>query len=332
LCRKLIFFEIKIFLTKAICIAKKLSKIDKHIDLTAKSATIVTIGTFDGVHIGHQKIIEKINKQAEKQSFESVVLTLFPHPRMVLQKDSSIKLLNTIDERVSILKSLGVQNVVVKEFTKAFANLSPNDYVETILVKELNAKHIVIGYDHRFGKNRGADITDLKKFAKTHNFKVEEISAQDIADVTVSSTKIRNALDIGKVDLANNYLGYNYFISGTVIRGKGLGRTIDFPTANIHVEETYKLIPKDGVYVVKSKLKDEVFYGMMNIGTNPTVNGKNRSIEVHFFNFNEDIYNVKLRIEFLKRLRDEQKFENIEALKTQLKIDREQTLNYIKTF
>lgn len=298
--------------------------------MTAKSATIVTIGTFDGVHIGHQKIIDKLIKYADKKDFESVVLTLFPHPRMVLQKDSNIKLLNTIDERVSILKSLGVQNVVVKEFTKVFANLSPKNYVEKILVKELNAKHIVIGYDHRFGKNRTADITDLQKFAEIHNFKVEKISAQDIADVTVSSTKIRNALSTGEVNLANNYLGYNYYISGNVIKGKGLGRTIDFPTANIHVKETYKLIPHDGVYVIKSSFEGQTLYGMMNIGTNPTVDGKNRSIEVHFFNFNKDIYGTKLKIEFLKRLRSEQKFENIDALKTRLKIDKEQALNYLK--
>lgn len=298
--------------------------------MTAKSATIVTIGTFDGVHIGHQKIIDKLIKYADKKDFESVVLTLFPHPRMVLQKDSNIKLLNTIDERVSILKSLGVQNVVVKEFTKVFANLSPKNYVEKILVKELNAKHIVIGYDHRFGKNRTADITDLQKFAEIHNFKVEEISAQDIADVTVSSTKIRNALSTGEVNLANNYLGYNYYISGNVIKGKGLGRTIDFPTANIHVKETYKLIPHDGVYVIKSSFEGQTLYGMMNIGTNPTVDGKNRSIEVHFFNFNKDIYGTKLKIEFLKRLRSEQKFENIDALKTRLKTDKEQALNYLK--
>lgn len=298
--------------------------------MTAKSATIVTIGTFDGVHIGHQKIIEKVINHADKQGLKSVVLTLFPHPRMVLQKDSNIKLINTIDERISILKSLGVQNVVVKEFTKVFANLSPKNYVEKILVKELNAKHIVIGYDHRFGKNRTADITDLKKFAEIHNFKVEEISAQDIADVTVSSTKIRNALSTGDVSLANNYLGYNYYISGNVIKGKGLGRTIDFPTANIHVKETYKLIPHDGVYVIKSSFEGQTLYGMMNIGTNPTVDGKDRSIEVHFFNFNKDIYGTELKIEFLKRLRNEQKFENIDALKNRLKIDKEHALNYLK--
>jgi riboflavin kinase/FMN adenylyltransferase len=305
-------------------------KSNKKEHLTAKSAKIITIGTFDGIHIGHQKILKQVVKLAEKQGCTSAVLTLFPHPRMVLQKNNTIKLLNTIDERVEILKSFGIRSVIVKEFTIQFANLSAEDYVKTILVDELNTQQIIIGYDHHFGKNRSANINDLKKFAKTYNFKVEEISAQDIKDVTVSSTKIRNALDLGKVDLANTYLGYNYFITGNVVKGRGIGRTLDFPTANIYIKESYKLIPNDGVYVVKSKIEDKIFYGMLNIGTNPTVSGKKRSIEVHFFNFDKNIYDKKLKIEFLKRLRSEQKFENLDALKTQLQIDRQNALAYIK--
>lgn len=297
--------------------------------MTSKSAKVTTIGTFDGIHIGHQKILKKVVKLAEKQGYKPIVLTLFPHPRMVLQKDASIKLLNTIDERIEILKSYGISEVVVKEFTKEFANLSAQDYVKTILVDELNTKQIVIGYDHHFGKNRSANIEDLRQFAKEFNFKIEEISAQDIKDVTVSSTKIRNALYAGKVSLANSFLGYNFFITGEVVKGKGLGRTLDFPTANIDIKESYKLIPSDGVYVVKSKLKGNTIFGMMNIGTNPTVDGKNRSIEVHFFNFNQNIYHQKLKIEFLKRLRSEQKFKNLEALKVQLKKDRLQAQDYI---
>ena len=294
-----------------------------------KSAKVVTIGTFDGVHIGHQKIIKRVIKLAKQQGFEPVVLTLFPHPRMVLQKDNSIKLLHTINERIDLLKSMGIADVVVKEFTKAFSNLSAQDYVKSILIDELNTKQIVIGYDHHFGKNRSANITDLKDFAKIYNFSVEEISAQDIKDVTVSSTKIRTALSRGEVDLANSYLGYNYFITGTVIKGKGIGKTINFPTANIHIKEAYKLIPNNGVYIVKSQYKNQTLFGMMNIGTNPTVNGKTRSIEVYFFNFNEDIYNSELKIEFLKRLRSEQKFENIEALKQQLNIDKINALKFL---
>lgn len=298
--------------------------------MNTKSPKVTTIGTFDGIHIGHQKILKRVVKLAKKQDFEPVVLTLFPHPRMVLHKDDSIKLLNTIDERVELLKSLGIKEVIVKEFTKEFANLSAKDYVKQILIDELNTKQIVIGYDHHFGKNRSANIEDLKEFAQLYDFKVEEISAQDIEDVTVSSTKIRNALNKGEVALANSFLGYSFFITGTVVKGKGLGRTINFPTANIYIKETYKLIPNDGVYVVKSKIAGQTVFGMMNIGTNPTVDGKTHSIEVHFFDFNADIYNTELKVEFLKRLRSEQKFESIEALKKQLKKDREAALEFIK--
>lgn len=294
------------------------------------SAKVTTIGTFDGIHIGHQKILKQVVKLAKKQNYESVVLTLFPHPRMVLHKDDSIKLLNTIDERIDLLKSFGIQDVIVKTFTKEFANLSAKDYVKHILVDELNTKQIVIGYDHHFGKNRSANIKDLKEFAKLYDFKVKEISAQDIKEVTVSSTKIRNALDKGEVAIANSFLGYNYFITGTVVKGKGLGRTIDFSTANILIEESYKLIPYDGVYVVMSHIEGKTIHGMMNIGTNPTVGGKTRTIEVHFFNFNKDIYNHKLKIEFLKRLRSEQKFKNLSELKNQLIADKKLALAHIK--
>ena len=296
-----------------------------------KSEKILTIGTFDGVHIGHQKILKRVVALAQEEDLVPTVLTLFPHPRMVLQKDNSIKLLNTIDERIQLLKNFGIEEVIVKEFTKEFANLSAKDYVEHILVDELNTKQIVIGYDHHFGKNRSANIDDLKVFAKAFNFKVEEISAQEIEDVTVSSTKIRNALNNGHIEIANSYLGYNYFISGEVVKGKGIGRTLDYPTANIAIKESYKLIPRDGVYVVKSEIEGLTIYGMMNIGTNPTVDGKTRSIEVHFFDFDKDIYGETLRIEFLHWLRSEQKFENLEALKKQLSNDMTDALEHIKT-
>lgn len=298
--------------------------------MIANSAKIVTAGTFDGVHIGHQKILKRVVNLATANDYTPVVLTLFPHPRMVLKKNDKIKLLNTIDERIELLKSFDIEEVVVKKFTEEFADLSAKDYVKNILVDELNIKEIVIGYDHHFGKNRSANIDDLKTYAKKYNFKVEEISAQDIEDVTVSSTKIRNALETGQVAIANSFLGYNYFITGSVVKGKGLGRTLDFPTANIFIKESYKLIPCDGVYVVQSMIGDSIVYGMMNIGTNPTVDGKSRSIEVHFFNFNKDIYNQELRIEFLKRLRSEQKFGNLEALKTQLHDDMNNAMEYIE--
>jgi len=300
--------------------------------LAKKSVKVTTIGTFDGVHIGHQKILNRVIKLADSQGYESAVLTLFPHPRMVLFGDGSIKLINTIDERIEILKSFGINHVIVKTFTKRFANLSAEDYVKTILVDELNTKQIVIGYDHHFGKGRSANISDLKVFAKMFDFKVEEISAQDIKDVTVSSTKIRNALQEGHVDKANTYLGYHFFVTGSVVKGNKIGRTIGFPTANIFIKDAYKLIPKDGVYVVRSRFKNRTLTGMLNIGNKPTVDGNSKSIEVHFFNFNEDLYGKTLKIEFLKRLRDERKFEGLDTLKSQLQLDMKEAQSFITKY
>ncbi|MBR9845274.1 MAG: bifunctional riboflavin kinase/FAD synthetase [Algicola sp.] len=296
----------------------------------SKAPSVITIGTFDGVHIGHQKIIERLVKVGEKKSLESVVLTFFPHPRMVLQKDANIKLLNTIEERKELLSKLNLKALVVKTFTEDFANLSARAYVKSILVDELNAKHIIIGYDHHFGKNRSANINDLKTFGKEFGFEVEEISAQDIKDVSVSSTKIRNAISGGDLQTANSYLGSPYVLTGTVIKGKGLGKQIQFPTANIHIKEDYKLIPKNGVYVVKSLIDDTSVYGMMNIGTNPTVNGIKQSIEIHFFNLNQDLYGKRLKVSVLNRLRNEHKFESLAMLQEQLKLDQNKALTFIK--
>ena len=293
------------------------------------NATIVTIGTFDGAHIGHQKIIKRLVDIAHKKHLNSVVLTFFPHPRMVLQNNNDIRLLNTIEERETILSDLGLDYLVVKTFTKEFANLSAEEFVKNILVDKLNAKHIIIGYDHRFGKGRSANIDDLKGFGKQYNFEVEEISVQDIEDVSVSSTKIRNALNDGEVITANTYLGYDFYITGKVAKGKGLGRKIGFPTANIEIAEDYKLIPKNGVYVIKTSIENKLVYGMMNIGMNPTVNGTKKTIASHFINFNNDIYNQTLKIEFVARLRDEQKFESVELLKKQLKLDEKNAKAFI---
>lgn len=291
--------------------------------------SVVTIGTFDGVHYGHQKIISKVISIAEKHNLTSVLLTFFPHPRMVLQKDADIKMINTLAEKELILKNLGLTNLVVNKFTKDFSRLTAQEFVEDILVKQLNAKHIIIGYDHHFGRNRSANITDLKRFGEQFGFTVEEISAQDINEVSVSSTKIRKALLEGDIDTANQYLDYNFILTGTVVKGKGLGKTIEFPTANLKISETYKLIPKDGVYIVKSTIDNTVVFGMMNIGNNPTVNGTTKTIEVHFFNFNKDLYTKNLTIEILKRIRDEKKYESIDALKKQLKKDQETAKTFI---
>jgi len=284
------------------------------------------------VHIGHQKIIQRLVESGKNKDLKSIVLTFFPHPRMVLQPDFDMKLLHSIDERQDVLSQFGLEEVVIKKFTKAFANLSAQDYVKQILVDELNAKHIIIGYDHHFGKNRTANIEDLKIYGKEYGFTVEEISAQDIEDVAVSSTKIRQSLLEGDIETANSYLGYPYFISGKVIKGRGIGNTLDFPTANIHVPETYKLIPKDGVYVVRSSIDDVKVFGMMNIGSNPTFKGDKKSIEVHFFDINQNLYGAILKVEILYRLRDEHKFESVDLLKAQLQNDRIQALKSIKKY
>ena len=291
--------------------------------------SIVTIGTFDGVHIGHQKIISRLVNTAKQEGLKSAILTFFPHPRMVLQKDASIKLINTIDERYAILESLGLDYLLIKKFTKEFSRMGAEDFVKDILVDKLHAKKIIIGYDHRFGRNRNANIDDLKRFGDQYGFAVEEISAQDIDEVAVSSTKIRNALNEGDIIKANAYLGYNFMLNGTVVKGRKLGKQLGFPTANVHIKEDYKLIPKQGAYIVSSVIDGILVYGMMNIGVNPTVSGERLSIEVHFINFNKDIYNKKIRIELLQRLRDEQKFDSVDRLKAQLLEDKKVLLSYI---
>lgn len=296
-------------------------KIKTALDYKLLSNSVVTIGTFDGVHVGHKKIIKRLVQIAEKENLQAIVLTFFPHPRMVVQKDTTIKMLNTIDEKNNLMETEGVDHLVVKKFTKEFSRLSAQDYVRDILVDTLHVKHIIIGYDHHFGRNRTANINDLKAFGELYGFKVTEISAQEIDEVTVSSTKIRKALLDGDIKTANTFLGYNFMLTGIVIKGKGLGKQLKFPTANISIKESYKLIPKNGVYVVKAKIEDAVVFGMMNIGTNPTVNGKVQSIEVHFFDFSKDIYGLQLEVEILERLRDEQKFGSLDDLKDQLAKD-----------
>jgi riboflavin kinase/FMN adenylyltransferase len=306
-----------------------MEKVNNLLAFNNLKPTVVTIGTFDGVHLGHQKIIERLKTIAKEKGLKSVILTFFPHPRMVLQSGVDIKLLNTIEERQDILSRLGVDYLVIKKFTKDFAKLSAEHYVKEFLVDGLNAKYIIVGYDHRFGKNRRADIKDLKAFGEQFDFEVEEISVKDVEEVAVSSTKIRRALNMGDIKTANAFLGYNYFLTGTVIEGKQIGKQIGFPTANIHIKENYKLIPKNSVYVVRSLIENVPFFGMMNIGTNPTVDGKEQSIEVHFFNLDRDLYNKKIKIELLGRLRNERKFKSLESLQSQLKIDKENALKLI---
>ncbi|MEO9510877.1 MAG: bifunctional riboflavin kinase/FAD synthetase [Flavobacteriaceae bacterium] len=291
--------------------------------------TAITIGTFDGVHLGHRKILERLINNAKDVGLKSTVLTFFPHPRMVLQKDTDIKLLNTLEEKVQILDSLGLDYLIVHPFTKDFSRLSATGFVRDILVNGLKSKKVIIGYDHRFGRNRNANIQDLIAFGNTLDFEVEEIPAQEIDEVSVSSTKIRNALLDGDITTANTYLNYPYMLTGIIKKGKGLGKQFGFPTANLHIAEDYKLIPKNGVYVVKSIINGKAYYGMMNIGFNPTVAGTEKSIEVNFFKFEGNLYNKKIQVAILHRIRDEHKFDSVEELKKQLQRDREKSLELI---
>ncbi|MEN2486670.1 bifunctional riboflavin kinase/FAD synthetase [Flavobacterium sp. B11] len=300
-------------------------------DFQSTKKTILTLGTFDGVHIGHKKILERITQQTENGRYESLVLTFFPHPRMVLQEKSEIRLLNTIEEKIKLLEATGIENLVVHPFNESFSRLTAEEFVRTILVEKFQIQKIIIGHDHRFGRNRTANIDDLIAFGLEYGFEVEQISAEEIQDVSVSSTKIRKALNEGNMALANEYLGYSYFLNGTIVKGKQLGRTIGFPTANIQIEEDYKLIPKIGVYVVKAIVNGETVFGMMNIGFNPTVNGEKQTIEVHLFNFDKDIYDQKIEVSLLHYIREEQKFGSIDALKAQLNQDQTDSLAFINS-
>lgn len=292
--------------------------------------TIVTLGTFDGVHLGHNVILDKICNTAKQENLESVLLTFFPHPRLIVSNDSEIKMLNTMAEKAKLLKQKGIQNFIIHPFDKLFSELSPREFVAQILVKQLNIQKIIIGYDHKFGKNRAADFNDLIAFGKEFGFEVEEISAKQVDEVAVSSTKIRNSLLEGNISLANDYLGYSYMLSGIVVKGNQLGRTIGFPTANIEVSENYKLIPKNGVYIVSAIVNNQTIFGMMNIGIKPTLGDNIPTIEVHLLDFSEDIYGQEIQVNVIERLRDEQKFESFEALKSQLEIDKTNTLDYFK--
>ncbi|MDA9070604.1 bifunctional riboflavin kinase/FAD synthetase [Flavobacteriaceae bacterium] len=291
--------------------------------------TIVTIGTFDGIHIGHQKILKDLIKTAKKEGKKSVLLTFFPHPRMVLQKDNKILLLNTIEEKSGLLEKMGLDYLIIHPFSKEFSRLTALDFVRDILVNKLNTSRLIIGYDHHFGKNREGNIHQLKEYSLLYDFKVEEIPAQDIDDVSVSSTKIRTALKEGNLKTANNYLGYHYMLNGTVVSGKKLGGTIGFPTANLEIKEPYKLIPKTGVYIIKTHINTVLYTGIMNIGFNPTVLGKHQTIEAHLFDFNEDLYGKEIMIEFIYFLREEHKFKSIEELVVQLNIDKENAISYL---
>jgi riboflavin kinase/FMN adenylyltransferase len=298
-------------------------------DFSTTKKTILTLGTFDGVHIGHQKILEKLIDNTINEKYESLVLTFFPHPRMVLQEKSEIKLLNTIEEKIQLLETIGIQNLVIHPFDALFSQLTAEEFVQTVLVDQFDIHKIIIGHDHRFGRNRTANIDDLIGFGEKYGFEVEQISVQEINDLSVSSTKIRKAILEGNMPLANEYLGYDYFLSGIIFKGKQLGRTIGFPTANLKIKEDYKLIPLNGVYVVKSTINQKTVFGMMNIGFNPTVSGEQLSIEIHFFDFDADLYDQKITVSILTYMRPEQKFDSVALLTEQLEKDKSTAIRYL---
>lgn len=283
---------------------------------------VLTVGTFDGVHYGHQQILGRLRDIARQIDGETVIMTFFPHPRMIIHpEDTSLKLLSTIDEKISLLEKNGIDHLLLIPFTRDFSNLSSAEFIEKILVSTIGVKKLVIGYDHRFGKNREGTFEDLCSSGRHYGFDVEEIPEQDIDHVAVSSTKIRIALGEGKVAIANQYLGYPYSISGEVVKGDQLGRKLGYPTANLHVEETYKLIPHDGIYAVNAVLDNQKWQGMLYIGHRPTVNGMARNIEVNIFDFHKEIYYRKLRLELLQFIREDRKFDSLEALTLQIGID-----------
>lgn len=305
--------------------------IKNTIEIKLQKPTVVTIGTFDGVHIGHRKIIEQLLKAGKSHGLESTILTFFPHPRMVLQQNVGLKLINTIEERIAILRETGIDNLIVYPFTKDFSRLEAQEYIEEILIKQLNTKRVIIGYDHHFGCNRTADIKDMHHFGKKYGFEVEEIPEQDIDDVSVSSTKIRKALKKGNLKKANRYLGAPFILTGKVVKGKQLGQKLGFATANIEIQEDYKLIPKNGVYVVQTEIDGECYHGMMNIGTNPTVGGTGQSIEAHLFGWKEELYGRRLTIALLTRIRDEKNFSTIQELIAAMKEDEQFSKRFINT-
>jgi riboflavin kinase/FMN adenylyltransferase len=285
---------------------------------------ILTVGTFDGIHFGHQEIIETIKGVSKKNEGESVVLTFSPHPRTVLfPEGNNLRLINSLDEKINRFEKAGIDHLIIYPFTKEFSRISALEYVRDFLVKEIKVSTLIIGYDHQFGRNREGNFEYLKELSELYNFEVQEISAQDINDINVSSTKIRKAIESGDISLANKYLGYYFPLKGKVVEGKKLGNTIGFPTANLTIEDDLKIIPKIGAYAIYATIDNKQFKGMLNIGKNPTVDNENNiKIEVHLFDFNKNIYGEILEIKFIKRLRDEFKFNSVEELKQQLAKDK----------
>lgn len=300
-------------------------------DFTQLQYAVVTSGTFDGVHVGHQKIFSRLREIASRNFGETVVLTFWPHPRLVLHpEDDTLKLLNTFEEKAELLKDQGIQHLIRIPFTREFSQLTSEQFIQEILVKTIGTRKLVIGYDHHFGKNREGSFEQLKLNAPRYGFEVEEIPRQEVDHVAVSSTKIRKALEEGDIETATHFLGQPYRASGRVVSGDRIGNTIGFPTANIEIDTKYKLIPADGIYAVTVKHEHRVYGGMLYIGFRPTLKGTVRNIEVNIFDFSQDIYGESLTVHFHKLLRGDQTFDDLESMKAQLHRDRENALEVLK--
>lgn len=294
---------------------------------------IVTVGTFDGVHFGHQKIIQRLQKIAKKNNGESVLLTFDPHPRKILLNDQGLKLIHTINEKINILENLGLDHLVIYPFTLEFSKFSAKRYIDELLIQKLGTHTLVIGYDHHFGNDREGNIDLLKKYEKSNPFYLEEIKAHEIEEIKISSTKVRSAIEKGNIHLVNDYCGHFYEFSGEVVRGNGIGKTIGTPTANIKLNSNEKIIPLDGVYAVLCQIKDANYKGIMNIGFKPTVNkGKKRTVEIHLFDYEKEIYGQGLRTKVIERIRDEVKFNSLKELKSQILKDNEKAKIILESF
>ncbi len=290
---------------------------------------VVTSGTFDGVHYGHQKILGRLVESARNNGGESVLLTYWPHPRLVLYPEQELYLLTSIEEKTELLSERGIDHLIILPFTKEFAQLSSEEFIKDILVDKIGTKKLVIGYDHKFGRNRSGSFEELRKDGPIYGFEVEEIPKQMIDNIAISSTKIRRALMEGNVGIAKEYLGRPYCLHGIVIEGDRIGRTLDFPTANIEVTFKNKLIPAEGIYAVTVEVGKQRYKGMLNIGYRPTFGGTQKRVEVHIIDFNKDIYGQSIGIHFYRKIRCEIRFENIGQLKDQLQSDKEKVLDVL---
>lgn len=294
---------------------------------------VATIGTFDGVHRGHRKLIDRIRQIAVGVEGETLILTFFPHPRMVLYpEEHGVKLLNTAKEKITLLEESGIDHLVIQPFDREFSEMTAEDFVRKILVKKLKIKKLVIGYDHHFGRSREGSFEDLLRLAPKGDFVVEKIEEEDVNDIAISSTRIRKALEAGDIETANVFLGRPYSLTGMVTQGNRIGRTLGFPTANIHVAESYKLIPGAGVYLAAADLPNERYHALVNIGYRPTLeeNGELR-VEAYLLDFDREIYGSTITIHLLKRLRDDRKFASLEELSKQIHNDMVEALSYLKS-